>query len=64
MKLQFFGASYDIVKKSLIVWLGEFGPWAAHPMFTETVNPETLQIVIFKKSLPVCLAASSFLTSF
>jgi hypothetical protein len=35
MKLQFFGDSYDIVKKSLIAWLAEFGPWTTHPMFTE-----------------------------
>ena len=37
MKLQFLGDSYDIVKKSLIAWLGEFGSWSAHPMFTESV---------------------------
>lgn len=35
MKLQYFGDSYDIVKKSLIEWLSEFGPWVTHPMFTE-----------------------------
>lgn len=38
MKLHFFGDSYDIVKKSLIGWLAEFGPWAVHPMFTERVT--------------------------
>jgi hypothetical protein len=38
MKLTFFGNSYDIVKKSLIGWLGEFGDWSAHPMFTERVT--------------------------
>lgn len=38
MRLQFFGDSYDIVKRSLIAWLSDFGPWSAHPMFTETVN--------------------------
>ena len=40
MKLQYFGDSYDIVKKSLIRWLGEFGPWVTHPMFTEDISPE------------------------
>ena len=38
MKLQFFSDSYDIVKKSLLGWLVEFGPWAAHPMFTHTTR--------------------------
>jgi hypothetical protein len=38
MRLQFFGDSYDIVKKSLISWLGEFGSWSAHPMFTEPTS--------------------------
>jgi hypothetical protein len=39
MKLQYFGDSYDIVKKSLIAWLSDFGPWITHPMFTEAVTP-------------------------
>jgi hypothetical protein len=34
MQLRHFGDSYDIVKKSLLKWLEDFGPWAAHPMFT------------------------------
>lgn len=38
MHLRHFGDSYDIVKKSLLMWLGEFGPWAAHPMFTHEVS--------------------------
>lgn len=40
MKFKYFGDSYDIVKKSLLAWLGEFGAWRAHPMFTERVSPE------------------------
>ena len=43
MKLRYFGDSYDIVKKSLIAWLGECGPWSAHPMFTENVSPSEAQ---------------------
>ena len=39
MKLRYFGDSYDIVKKSLLQWLAAFGPWSAHPMFTEPVQP-------------------------
>lgn len=38
MKLQYFGDSYDIVKKSMLAWLADFGPWSAHPMFTHAVN--------------------------
>jgi hypothetical protein len=41
MKLKYFGDSSDIVKKSLLLWLRPFGPWAAHPMFThETSDAE------------------------
>jgi hypothetical protein len=39
MRQQFFGDSYDIVKKSLIAWLSDFGQWVTHPMFTEAVKP-------------------------
>lgn len=46
MKLQYFGDSYDIVKKSLICWLSEFGPWVTHPMFTEDVSPAVLLLLI------------------
>ncbi|HEY5883212.1 MAG TPA: hypothetical protein VIT88_00910 [Pyrinomonadaceae bacterium] len=40
MKLKYFGDSYDLVKKSLIAWLSEFGSWVTHPMFTEEFKPE------------------------
>src|SRR5574341_1048109 len=40
MKLEYFGDSYDIVKKSLICWLSEFGQWVTHPMFTEEITDE------------------------
>ena len=40
MRLQYLGDSYDIVKQSLLRWLAPLGPWAAHPMFTETVAAE------------------------
>lgn len=36
MRKDFFGDSYDIVKHTLLEWLGELGNWQAHPMFTET----------------------------
>lgn len=40
MRVEFFGDSYDIVKKSLIAWLGSLGDWSAHPMFTEPVSTD------------------------
>ena len=38
MRLKYLGDSYDIVKQSLLRWLGHFGEWAVHPMFTESVT--------------------------
>lgn len=38
MKIQYFGDSYDVVKKSIISWLADFGPWSVHPMFSEPVT--------------------------
>jgi len=60
MKLQFFGDSYDIVKKSLISWLGEFGSWSAHPMFTEPVEPE--EAALFAHFLGAHLISTETLT--
>jgi hypothetical protein len=60
MKLQFFGDSYDIVKKSLISWLGEFGSWSAHPMFTEPVEPD--QASLFARFLGAQLLSTETLT--
>jgi hypothetical protein len=40
MNLQFFGDSYDIIKRSFISWLSDFGRWSVHPMFTHEVDAE------------------------
>ncbi len=40
MKPEFLGDSYDIVKQSLLRWLASMGPWATHPMFTDSVSSE------------------------
>jgi len=40
LKLKYFGDSYDIVKRSLLRWLGAYGAWVAHPMFTEHVSSD------------------------
>lgn len=42
MRMQYFGDSYDIVKKSLIGWLGNSSDWFALPMFTHEVTPDDL----------------------
>jgi hypothetical protein len=60
MKLQFFGDSYDIVKKSLIEWLAEFGSWSAHPMFTERVTPD--EAASFSRFLGAPLLSDEALT--
>ena len=59
MKLQYLGDSYDIVKKSLIGWLSEFGPWVSHPMFTEIVDPE--QAAAFSRLLGTPLLSEKVL---
>ena len=40
MKPRFLGDSYDIVKQGLLRWLASMGPWATHPMFTDSVSSE------------------------
>jgi hypothetical protein len=60
MKFKYFGDSYDIIKKSLIAWLGEFGDWRAHPMFTEPVAPD--QAELFARFLSAALVSNEELT--
>ncbi len=60
MKFQYFGDSYDIVKKSMIAWLGEFGDWAAHPMYTEPVEPK--HAALFSRFLNARLVSTETLT--
>lgn len=43
MKRDFLGDSYDIVKQSLLRWLAAVGPWATHPMFTDSVPTEQVE---------------------
>lgn len=61
MKFTYFGDSYDIVKKSLIAWLGEFGGWHAQPMFTELVTPD--QAALFARFLGAGLVSAEELTT-
>lgn len=60
MKLQFFGDSYDIVKRSLIAWLRSFGDWVVHPMFTESVSKEAA--IEFSEFLGARLLSDSVLS--
>jgi hypothetical protein len=59
MKLDKFGDSYDIVKQSLLRWLAPCGPWVAHPMFTEPVDPSAAEA--FSRFLNVCLLTTQTL---
>lgn len=43
MNLQYFGDSYDIIKKSFIGWLSDFGRWFVHPMFTHEVDSDAAE---------------------
>lgn len=61
MKVSYFGDSYDIIKKSLIAWLGEFGGWHTQPMFTELVTPD--QAKIFARFLGADLVSAEELTT-
>jgi hypothetical protein len=60
MKFKYFGDSYDIVKKSLIAWLSEFGPWVTHPMFTEEFKSE--DAAAFSRLLVTPLLSNDVLT--
>lgn len=61
MNLRFFGDSHDIVKRSLLGWLTDFGPWAAHPMFTHAVSDP--QAAGFARFLGVPLISTAVLLS-
>jgi hypothetical protein len=38
MRLEYFGDSYDIVKRALLQWLTPLGQWHVQPLFTEDVS--------------------------
>lgn len=61
MKMAFFGDSYDIVKHSLLRWLGSVGPWSVHPMFTEAITPN--QVSAFTRLIGVPVLTSDVLTT-
>lgn len=60
MRISYFGDSYDIVKQSLLRWLGEFGEWRVHPMFTEAVMHT--DVVAFESLLSVKVVSTDILT--
>ena len=60
MRMRYFGDSYDIVKQSLIRWLSDFGPWSAHPMFTEAVT--AADVSAFESLLGVKVVSTEVLT--
>lgn len=40
MRLEYFGDSYDIVKRALLQWLRPLGEWYVQPLFTDEVSAE------------------------
>ena len=44
MRPEFLGDSFDIVKRCLIEWLAPLGTWATHPMLTERMSPNRMEI--------------------
>lgn len=40
MRYEYFGDSYDIVKRALVDWLRPLGRWSVQPLFTDDVSPE------------------------
>ena len=57
MHMQYFGDSYDIVKKFLLAVLEDGEPWAAYPMFTHKVTRS--DITAFERFLGVTVTSSS-----
>ena len=60
MHMRYFGDSYDIVKQSLIRWLGQFGDWSVHPMLTGATPAR--QIERFERFLSARVVSTEVLT--
>lgn len=61
MRMQFFGDSYDIVKKFLIRSLAPDAEWLAFPMFTHKVKRKDVEA--FEKFLGVRIASETVITA-
>ncbi|MCX5824110.1 MAG: hypothetical protein NTY86_11585 [Deltaproteobacteria bacterium] len=61
MKMRYFGDSYDIVKLSLINWLGYLGDWSVHPMLTESATAD--KIAAYERFLGAQVLSSEVLTT-
>lgn len=61
MHMRFFGDSYDIVKQSLIRWLGKFGDWSVHPMLTESATAQ--QAMAFERFLGAQIICTEVLSA-
>lgn len=59
--MKYFGDSYDVVKQSLIRWLGEFGRWSVHPMLTESTS--ALQARAFERFLGAQIICTEVLSA-
>lgn len=60
MRMQFFGDSYDVVKKFLLQSVSPGAEWAAFPMFSHDVTAE--EVSAFERFLGVRVVSSESLT--
>ena len=60
MRMQFFGDSYDIVKRFLLDTLGDGAPWVAYPMFTHEVT--AADVAAFERFLGASVASNVVFT--
>ena len=59
MHPRFLGDSYDVVKQSLLGWLGAMGPWSVHPMYAE--EPTARDVEAFEYLLDVSVVSRAVL---
>jgi len=61
MHMKYFGDSYDLVKRSLIGWLRDFGEWYVHPMLTEKASAN--EVHAFERFLGARVVSTEVLTA-
>ncbi len=61
MRKDKFGDSYCFVKRSLLQWLGKFGEWSVHPMFTEPFS--AADVAAYERLLGARVVSTEVLTA-
>ncbi len=60
MRMKYFGDSYDVVKRSFLLWLSGLGPWSAEPMFTDRESAD--EAPAYERLLGCPLVSTNVLT--